>query len=157
MKLANGAPPIASLQAHGVGVGLGSDGAASNNRLDLFHEMRHAALLAKAASEDATGLPAMTVLRMATLEGASALGLDAEIGSLLPGKSADLCAVRLDEWILQPCFDPASHLVYVAGREQVTHTWVAGRLRIRDGKPVDFDTRHLIELAKMWHTEICKH
>jgi 5-methylthioadenosine/S-adenosylhomocysteine deaminase len=157
MKLANGAPPIAALQAHGVGVGLGSDGAASNNRLDLFHEMRHAALLAKAASEDATGLPAMTVLRMATLEGATALGLDAEIGSLLPGKSADLCAVRLDEWILQPCFDPASHLVYVAGREQVTHTWVAGRLRIRDGKPVDFDTRHLIELAKMWHTEICKH
>ena len=157
MKLANGAPPIAALQAHGVGVGLGSDGAASNNRLDLFHEMRHAALLAKAASEDATGLPAMTVLRMATLAGATALGLDAEIGSLLPGKSADLCAVRLDEWILQPCFDPASHLVYVAGREQVTHTWVAGRLRIRDGKPVDFDTRHLIELAKMWHTEICKH
>jgi 5-methylthioadenosine/S-adenosylhomocysteine deaminase len=157
MKLANGAPPIAALQAHGVGVGLGSDGAASNNRLDLFHEMRHAALLAKAASEDATGLPAMTVLRMATLEGATALGLDAEIGSLLPGKSADLCAVRLDEWILQPCFDPASHLVYVAGREQVTHTWVAGRLRIRDGKPVDFDPRHLIELAKMWHTEICKH
>jgi len=157
MKLANGAPPIAALQAHGVGVGLGSDGAASNNRLDLFHEMRHAALLAKAASEDATGLPAMTMLRMATLEGATALGLDAEIGSLLPGKSADLCAVRLDEWILQPCFDPASHLVYVAGREQVTHTWVAGRLRICDGKPVDFDTRHLIELAKMWHTEICKH
>jgi 5-methylthioadenosine/S-adenosylhomocysteine deaminase len=157
MKLANGAPQIAALQAHGVGVGLGSDGAASNNRLDLFHEMRHAALLAKAASEDATGLPAMTVLRMATLEGATALGLDAEIGSLLPGKSADLCAVRLDEWIVQPCFDPASHLVYVAGREQVTHTWVAGRLRICDGKPVDFDTRHLIELAKMWHTEICKH
>jgi 5-methylthioadenosine/S-adenosylhomocysteine deaminase len=157
MKLANGAPQIAALQAHGVGVGLGSDGAASNNRLDLFHELRHAALLAKAASEDATGLPATTVLRMATLEGATALGLDAEIGSLLPGKSADLCAVRLDEWILQPCYDPASHLVYVAGREQVTHTWVAGRLRICDGQPVDFDSRHLIELAKMWHTGICKH
>lgn len=156
MKLASGIAPVTVLQAHGVGVGLGSDGAASNNRLDLFREMRHAALLAKVGSADATALPATTVLRMATLNGATALGLDAEIGSLVPGKSADLCAVRLDDWTVQPCFDPASHLVYVAGREHVSHTWVAGRLRICEGKPVDFDTRHLIEMANLWHTDLCK-
>jgi 5-methylthioadenosine/S-adenosylhomocysteine deaminase len=156
MKLASGIAPVTALQAHGVGAGLGSDGAASNNRLDLFREMRHAALLAKVGGADATALPAATVLRMATLDGAAALGLDAEIGSLLPGKSADLCAVRLDDWTVQPCFDPASHLVYVAGREQVSHTWVAGRLRICEGKPVDFDPRHLIEIANLWHTELCK-
>ncbi|MDP2793947.1 MAG: TRZ/ATZ family hydrolase [Sulfurisoma sp.] len=154
MKLASGIAPVSVLRARGVGLGLGSDGAASNNRLDLFHEMRHAALLAKVASEDATALPAATVLRMATLEGAAALGLDAEIGSLLPGKSADLCAVRLDDWALQPCFDPASHLVYVAGREHVSHTWVAGRLRICEGEPVDFDPRRLIEIASLWHTQL---
>lgn len=154
MKLASGIAPIAELHARGIGIGLGTDGAASNNRLDLFHEMRHAALLAKVATEDATALPAATVLRMATLEGATALGLEREIGSLEPGKAADLCAVRLDDWALQPCFDPVSHLVYVAGREHVTHTWVAGRLRMRDGQPADIDSGHLRNLAHLWHTRI---
>ena len=154
MKLASGVAPVVALQAQGIGVGLGSDGAASNNRLDLFREMRHAALLAKVAGEDATALPAATVLRMATLDGAAALGLEAEIGSLLPGKSADLCAVRLDDWALQPCFDPASHLVHVAGREHVSHTWVAGQLRICGGEPVDFDPRRLINMANLWHTRL---
>lgn len=143
MKLASGLAPVGALLAKGVGVGLGTDGAASNNRLDVLQEMRHAALLAKLGSGDAACLPAHQALRMATLEGARALGLDDEIGSLLPGKAADLCALRLSDWELQPCFDPVSHLVYVAGREQVSHVWVAGKLRIRDSRPVDFDTASL--------------
>ncbi len=152
MKLASGIAPVAQLAAHGVGIGLGTDGAASNNRLDLFREMRHAALLAKAATEDATVLPAAAVLRMATLEGATALGLQHEIGSLEAGKAADLCAVRLDDWTIQPCVDPVSHLVYAAGREHVSHTWVAGRLRIRDGLPEGLDPADLHALAHLWHT-----
>lgn len=147
MKLASGLAPIGALLAKGVGVGLGTDGAASNNRLDVLQEMRHAALLAKLGSGDAACLPAHQVLRLATLEGARALGLDDEIGSLQPGKAADLCALRLSDWELQPCFDPVSHLVYVAGREQVSHVWVAGMLRIRDSRPVDFDTAYLTSRA----------
>lgn len=154
MKLASGIPPVAEMLAAGVRVGLGSDGAASNNRLDIFREMRHAALLAKAASGDATVAGAHRVLRMATLDGAAALGLDATIGSLQPGKSADLCAVRLDDWLLQPCFDPASHLVYAAGRENVSHVWIGGKLRICDGKATKISQAELLDITRIWHTII---
>lgn len=154
MKLGSGIPPMAAIQSRGMNFGLGTDGAASNNRLDLFQEMRHAALLAKGASENAEALDAHAVLAAATIGGARALGLDSEIGSLLPGKAADLCAVRLDEWLLQPSFDPASHLVYVAGREQVTHTWVAGTLKMNDGKPVKIGISELLDLAGLWHTRL---
>jgi 5-methylthioadenosine/S-adenosylhomocysteine deaminase len=153
MKLASGIAPVTAMLAAGLRIGLGTDGAASNNRLDLFHEMRHAALLAKAASGDATAANAHEVLRMATLSGAQALGLDTRIGSLMPGKQADLCAVRLDEWILQPCFDPASHLVYAAGREQVSHVWTDGQLRICDGIPISFDISTLLEISHLWHNK----
>jgi 5-methylthioadenosine/S-adenosylhomocysteine deaminase len=157
MKLGSGIAPIVALQRQQIGIGLGTDGAASNNRLDMFREMRHAALLAKVATEDAAVLPAATALHMATMGGATALGLEDEIGSLRPGKAADLCAVRLgghEDWALLPCFDPISHLVYTAGREHVSHTWVAGRLRIANGRPVDVDSRRLLELAHLWHTEL---
>ena len=155
MKLASGIAPVADMLTAGVRVGLGSDGAASNNRLDLFREMRHAALLAKAASGDATAADTHHVLRMATLNGAEALGLDALIGSLTAGKLADLSAVRLDDWLLQPCFDPASHLVYVAGRENVSHVWTNGKLRICDGKLVGFEESELPNIARLWHTRLC--
>lgn len=154
MKLASGIPPMAAMQARGLNFGLGTDGAASNNRLDMFHEIRHAALLAKVASGDAEALGAHAVLHAATLGGARALGLDATIGSLLPGKAADLCAVRLDEWLLQPCYDAASHLVYAAGREQVTHTWVAGKLRMSNGIPSQIDASELLDIAGLWHTRL---
>jgi len=154
MKLASGIAPIGLLLEHGIGVGLGSDGAASNNRLDMFQEMRHAALLGKVARHDAAALPAHQALRMATLEGARALGMENKIGSLLPGKAADLMAVRLDQWDLQPCYDPASHLVYTAGREQVSHVWVAGKLRIKDKIPVDFDTHALLKKACLWQNRL---
>jgi 5-methylthioadenosine/S-adenosylhomocysteine deaminase len=151
MKLASGIAPIVALLASNVGIGLGSDGAASNNRLDLFGEMRQASLLAKIASNDATAVDAHTALRMATLAGATALGLDQQIGSLLPGKQADLCAVRLDDWIVQPCFDPAAHLIHTVGREQVSHVWVGGQLRVDDGIIVTLDKAALLDRIKLWH------
>jgi 5-methylthioadenosine/S-adenosylhomocysteine deaminase len=154
MKLASGIAPLAAMLAQGVNVGLGTDGAASNNRLDLFHELRHAALLAKAATGDATVADAHQVLHMATLGGARALGLDDRIGSLVPGKDADCCAVRLDDWAVLPCFNPESHLVYTAGREHVTDVWVRGKLRICDGKLQEFDESTLSARAQIWHTAL---
>ena len=154
LKLGSGIPPMSAVQARGLNFGLGTDGAASNNRLDLFHEMRHAALLAKGASRNAEALDAHAALHAATLGGARALGLDCTIGSLLPGKAADLCAVRLDEWLMQPCFDPASHLVYAAGREQVTHAWIAGKPVMQNGIPLQVNISELLDLATLWHTRL---
>jgi len=154
LKLGSGIPSMAAVASHGLNFGLGTDSAASNNRLDLFHEMRHAALLAKGASGNAEVLDAHRTLEAATLGGARALGLDRRIGSLLPGKAADLCAVRLDEWLIQPCFDPASHLVYVAGREQVTHTWVEGKLVMSNGVPTQIGISELLDVAGLWHTRL---
>src|SRR5262249_47490842 len=134
LKLASGFAPAARLAAAGVNVGLGTDGAASNNRLDLFAEMRLAALLAKGTTGDATALPAHTVLAMATLHGARALGLENRIGTLEPGKAADITAVDHNAPELAPCFDPVSHLVYAAGREHVSHVWVAGELLVDNGR-----------------------
>lgn len=127
LKLASGIAPVARMRQLGINVGLGTDGAASNNRLDLFGEMRLASLLAKGTTGDAAALPAREVLRMATLNGAIALGLGKETGSISVGKSADLCAVNLGALDTRPCFDPVSHLVHVAGRESVSHVWVAGK------------------------------
>ncbi|MCX7171765.1 MAG: TRZ/ATZ family hydrolase, partial [Proteobacteria bacterium] len=147
MKLASGIAPVALLAQRGMRLGLGSDGAASNNRLDLFREMNHASLLAKVASGDATVLDAHAVLRMATLNGAAALGKDRSIGSLLPGKYADICAVRLDDASLVPCFEPASHLVHAAGREHISHVWVAGEARVADGKLLNIEPAELLDIA----------
>lgn len=154
MKLASGIAPIGSMQAKKIGIGLGTDGAASNNRLDMFQEMRHAALLAKVAEQNPTVLPSFTTLSMATINGAKALGLDGDIGSLQPGKMADITAVDLGEWPMQPCYDPVSHLVYVAGREQVSHVWVNGKLRIEDKTPCNIDIRVLLHKAEMWQNGV---
>jgi 5-methylthioadenosine/S-adenosylhomocysteine deaminase len=136
--------------AAGVNVGVGTDGAASNNRLDLLAELRLAALLAKATSGDASAVPAHEALRLATIRPARALGLGAEVGSLVPGKSADLTAVELSGPELEPCYDPASHLVYAAGREHVTHVWVAGRPLVADRKLLTLDDAQLREIAERW-------
>ena len=154
MKLSSGIAPIAALAKHGVRIGLGSDGAASNNRLDMFREMNHAALLAKVASGDATVLDAHRVLHMATLAGAAALGQDAVIGSILPGKLADLCAVRFDDPSLIPCFDPASHLVHAAGREHVSHVWVAGEMRVADGELRSIEADELLDIGNLWQNKL---
>ena len=154
MKLASGVAPVVAALRRGVRVGLGTDGAASNNRLDLFQEMRHASLLAKVASGDATALDAHTVLRMATLDGAAALGLERKIGSLAPEKCADMVAIRLDAPEVIPCFDPASHLVYVAGREHVSHVWIDGRLRVSAGVLQKSDMNQLIGVVNLWQNRL---
>jgi len=154
MKLASGIAPVAAMQARGIGVGLGTDGAASNNRLDLFNEMRIAALLAKVSNLDACVLGAQEVLEMATIEPARALGLEAEIGSIVAGKSADLAAVELDSFETLPCYDPVSHLVYAAGRENVTHAWVAGEARLLERRLVGIDEADLHDKAVWWQGRI---
>jgi 5-methylthioadenosine/S-adenosylhomocysteine deaminase len=128
LKLASGFAPVNTYLKADMNVALGTDGAASNNRLDLFQEMRTAALLAKAVEGDAEAFPAHTALRAATLGGARAMGLGDKIGSLRAGKAADLVAVDFSAPELAPCYDPVSHLVYAAGREHVSHAWVGGEL-----------------------------
>jgi 5-methylthioadenosine/S-adenosylhomocysteine deaminase len=133
LKLASGFAPVASLLRNGINVALGTDGAASNNRLDMFTEMRTAALLAKAVAGDAQAVPAHAALRAATLSGARALGIDDRTGSIEPGKAADLVAVDLRAPELRPCFDPLSQIVYAAGREHVSHVWIDGELLLAEG------------------------
>ena len=154
LKLASGIAPITALSARGVNIGLGTDGAASNNRLDLLQEMRLAALLAKEQGGRADAIDAHRVLRMVTLGGARALGLDADIGSITTGKYADLCAVRLDDIALAPCYHPVSHLTYSLGREHVSDVWVAGRIRVENGQLVENNETGLIKLALLWQNKI---
>jgi 5-methylthioadenosine/S-adenosylhomocysteine deaminase len=127
LKLASGFCPVARCLAAGINVALGTDGAASNNDLDMFGEMRTAALLGKAVAGDASAVPAMTVLRMATINGAKALGLDNCCGSLSVGKTADVIAIDLNYLETQPLYCPVSQIVYAASRQQVTDVWVAGK------------------------------
>ncbi|HET8875825.1 MAG TPA: TRZ/ATZ family hydrolase [Casimicrobiaceae bacterium] len=154
MKLASGIAPVAALLAHGVNVALGTDGAASNNRLDMLDEMRLASLAAKVQTGDAAALPASTLLRMATLAGAAALGLDARIGSLLPGKDADVTAVRLADVETLPLYDPVSQLVNAAGREHVTDVWVAGERLLDERRLPRIDTQALVSRARMWQARL---
>ncbi|MGH8618680.1 MAG: TRZ/ATZ family hydrolase [Burkholderiales bacterium] len=154
LKLASGIAPLTQLLAAGVNVGLGSDGAASNNRLDLWAEMRLAALLAKGVTGDATTVPAWQALEMATLGGARALGLADRIGSIEPGKRADLTAVDLDALELAPCYDPVSHLVYAAGREHVSHVWVDGVPCVADGVLTRLDPEAIAAKARAWQHKI---
>jgi 5-methylthioadenosine/S-adenosylhomocysteine deaminase len=154
LKLASGIAPVAAMRARGIRVGVGTDGAASNNRLDVMTEMRTAALLAKAASGDASVVSAAEALEMATIEGARALGLDGTIGSLVPGKAADLAAVELSSVETLPCFDPVSHLVYAAGREHVTHVWVEGRARMSERRLAGLDEDDLRDKARWWQRRL---
>jgi 5-methylthioadenosine/S-adenosylhomocysteine deaminase len=157
LKLASGMAPVAQLAAAGVNIGIGTDGAASNNRLDLFAEMRQAALLAKAVANDATALPAREVLKMATLNGARALGLDGLVGSLTPGKAADIVAVDFGAPELVPCYDPVSHLVYAAGRHNVSHVWVGGEPAVENGELMRPELRDAHHLAPPWQARIASH
>ena len=146
------------MTAAGINVAIGTDGSASNNRLDMFEEMRLAALLAKAVACDAQAMPAHAALRAATLGGAAALGLDARIGSIAPGKAADLAAVRLSGPELSPCYDPVSHLVYTAGRHHVSDVWVAGRRLLQEGhfpdSAPDFPFKDLDTRGKLWQNTL---
>jgi 5-methylthioadenosine/S-adenosylhomocysteine deaminase len=154
LKLASGFCPVAQLVAAGVNVALGTDGAASNNDLDMFGEMRSAALLAKGVARQADALPAATVLQMATLNGAAALGLADRIGSLLPGKEADLICVDLSRPATQPVYSPISQLVYSTSRDQVTDVWVAGEQLLQGGHPTIADTSAILARAAAWSDKL---
>lgn len=150
LKLASGLCPVAKLLKMGVNVALGTDGAASNNDLDLFGEMRSAALLAKGVAGDATVLPAATALAMATLNGAKALGLDTDIGSLAVGKWADITAVDLGTPETQPVHDVLSTLVYSAGRQHVSDVWVAGKRLLQERELTHMDLPAILSRAEAW-------
>jgi len=154
LKLASGIARIPAMLAAGVNVGIGTDGAASNNSLDMFADMRLAALLAKGASGDPCAVPAAQALEMATLAGARALNMAGRTGSLVVGKQADIIAVDLGQIPTQPVFDPISHLVYAAQRSQVTHTWVAGRALLNDGRLTTLDAAQLTAKAQWWQEQI---
>ena len=154
LKLASGFCPVAKLVEAGVNVAIGTDGAASNNDLDVMGEMRMTALLAKAVSGNASAIPARTALRMATLNGARALGLDADIGSLEPGKWADITAIRLDGIETQPLFDPISDLVYAASRHQVSDVWVGGRRLLKARQLTTLDLDDISQKARHWREKL---
>jgi 5-methylthioadenosine/S-adenosylhomocysteine deaminase len=154
LKLASGFCPVARLHTAGVTVALGTDGAASNNDLDMFGELRSAALLAKAVADDASALPAARALEMATLDGARALGWDEEIGSLLPGKAADLVAVRLDGIETEPLYHPLSQIVYALDRGRVSDVWVAGQHLLRERRLTTLDEDEVIAATRRWGAKI---
>lgn len=154
LKLASGFCGSHALLEAGVNVCLGTDGAASNNDLDMLSEMRSASLLAKAVSKDATALNAKQALQMATYNGAKALGLEQITGSLAPGKSADMQLIDLDRIETQPCYDPVAQFVYSASREQITDLWCGGTPLMQDRQLCTLDEAELLANAKQWHEKI---
>ena len=154
LKLASGFCPAEKLRRAGVNLAIGTDGCASNNDLDMFGEMRTAALLAKGVADDASAFDASYTLRAATLNAARALGLADRIGSIQAGKQADLTAVRLDALETQPLYHVTSQLVYATGRHQVSDVWVAGSRKLRDGAIVGLDIAELRARARTWRDRI---
>lgn len=157
LKLASGFCPAEKLRKAGVNVALGTDGCASNNDLDMFGEMRTAALLAKAVADDASAFDAAFTLRAATLNGARAMGLEAKIGSIEVGKQADLTALRLSDLETQPLFHIISQLIYAAGRHQVSDVWIAGKRKLADHVLVGIDVPAMLARTHAWRERIAAH
>jgi len=156
LKLANGFFRTYQLQQAGVNIALGTDGAASNNDLDMMSEMHTTALLSKAVANNASALPAEDVLRMATINAAKALGLESEIGSLEIGKAADITAVDLSGIENQPVYCPISQIMYSAGRENVSNVWVAGNHLLKDRELTTLDEKAILENTKSWQEKIAE-
>lgn len=154
LKLASGLCPVSNLQSSGVNVALGTDGTASNNDLDMFGEMRMASLLAKGTSGDPTALPAHETLKLATLNGARALGMEERIGSIVPGKSADLVVIDLSGIATQPIYDPVSQIVYSSTRDQVTDVWINGRRVLKEQQLTLMDESALQNEVASWGKKI---
>jgi 5-methylthioadenosine/S-adenosylhomocysteine deaminase len=150
LKLASGIAPVTEYRLKGVNVAIGTDGAASNNTLDMLSEMRMTALLAKGSSSDATAISASQALRMATFDGATALGLIKETGSIEAGKWADLTCVDLNRLHSQPVYDPVSQLVYTARADQITDVWIAGKHQLDNGRLTQINTDNLLERSNEW-------
>ena len=154
LKLGSGYCPVQKLMDAGVNVALGTDGNASNNDLDMLGEMKTAALLAKTVADNAAALNAFQALKMATLNGAKAMGLDEELGSLAKGKAADITAIHLDNIENQPLYNPVSQIVYSAGRENVTDVWVAGKHLLKDKTLTTLNIKTILEKARTWAKKI---
>ena len=154
LKLASGFCPACALERAGVNLAIGTDGCASNNDLDMFSETRTAALLAKAVAQDAAALDAFSALRAATLGGAKAIGFDDRVGSIEPGKEADLVCVDLSALETQPLHHVVSQLIYATGRQQVSDVWIAGRTRLRQRMLVDIDIEGVLSNARQWRERI---
>jgi 5-methylthioadenosine/S-adenosylhomocysteine deaminase len=154
LKLASGFSPAKQLLDAGITIAIGTDGAASNNGLDMFAEMRTAAMLAKAVSGDAGAFDAWQALEAATLSGAKALGMDRKVGSLEIGKQADIIAIDLSALEQQPVYHPISQLVYTACGHRVTHSWINGRLVLADRQPSYLNLSNLKDKAEQWRNRI---
>lgn len=154
LKLGNGICPVARLYDHGINLALGTDGAASNNNLDLLAESKTAALLAKGYSGDPCVLNAFQALEMLTINAATALGESHRLGSIEPGKLADLCALRMDMLQTTPMYDVISHLIYAASSHQVSHVWVGGRMLLQDAEFLHMDVSDIIDRGNHWAQRI---
>lgn len=154
MKLASGFCPVHKLTEGGVNVALGTDSAASNNDLDMLGEMKTAALLGKALAGRADAMDAHSVLRMATLNGARALGLEERIGSLEVGKAADITAVELSDLASQPVYNPVSQLIYTQSVQRVSHVWVAGKALLLSRQLQTLNERELLGKARWWRQQL---
>ena len=154
LKLGNGICPVARLLEHEINLALGTDGAASNNNLDLLAESRSAALLAKGYAADPCVLNAFQTLEMLTINAARAMGQENLLGSIEAGKLADLCAIRLDSLQTTPMYDVVSHLVYAASSQQVSHVWVGGRMLLQDAQFLHMDIGDIMERANDWAMRI---
>lgn len=154
MKLVSGSCPTEKLTSVGINVALGTDGAASNNDLDMLSEMRSAAFLGKVTANNPKAIPAETALKMATIHGAKALGIDQVTGSLTPGKAADFIAIDLEQLETQPLYHPISQIVYAASRQQVSDVWVGGKQLLKNRKLLTLDEKELLKKAEMWRKKI---
>jgi 5-methylthioadenosine/S-adenosylhomocysteine deaminase len=154
LKLGNGICPLANLLAEGVNVALGTDGAASNNNLDILEESRTAALLAKGFSADPCVVTAFQALEMLTINAAQALGRSEQLGSIEAGKLADLCAMRMSSLQTTPMYDVVSHVIYAASSQQVSHVWVGGRLLLENGQFLHMDVEEITDRARYWADKI---
>jgi 5-methylthioadenosine/S-adenosylhomocysteine deaminase len=153
-KLASGVCPVPELLAAGINVALGTDGAASNNALDLLDEARLASLMAKLDLGDAAALPALTALEMATTNGARALGRGDQIGELVEGKAADIIAVDMSDLRHQPLYDPVAHLIHTGSGSSVSHVWVDGQCLLEDGRLTTMDEAAIRHTAMEWRQRI---
>jgi 5-methylthioadenosine/S-adenosylhomocysteine deaminase len=154
MKLGSGFAPLAAYRQAGINVGIGTDGPASNNTLDILEELRTATLLAKAATGDASALTASDALRMATLDAAKAIGIADQVGSIETGKLADLICIDLNRCNSQPVYDPVSQVVYTARADQVSDVWVAGRHQLESGRLKHINTDSLRLKSNEWQQRI---
>lgn len=154
LKLASGICPSQRLLNAGINVALGTDGCASNNSLNMPGEMQQAALIAKVAEQNAAALPAAQALRMATINGAKAMGLEQEIGSLEAGKQADIAAIKFDDIESQPLYDPLSQLVYTPSGHRVSHVWIGGQLKLKNRELQGISVEALVDKAKFWHNKL---